>query len=613
MTQRAAAPKPTVRRAEHRSPALGAETSQRRRLLRLRPQILPFMLLIAALAAPASAQRVSNPELFLKSLQAAHQAVAQYGLIEGTEDADRVNRIGYALAKVSGYDDYPFTFAVVDMPIPNAFALPAGQIFVTRGMIDLGLNDDMLAALLGHEVAHVTERHFLKTRKRATLLNVLSQLVAVGAIAASANNRSDAYVGPGGLVQRDNNSTANLAQGAMMASMVASELFLRGYSRENEDQSDEEGQRLAVAAGFDPDGARQLMAKMQSRIPQTKSYGYWQTHPFFDERLQAAEARAQSMKASDPVPEAELATFRERSQKVLLDFLDTRGTKLPPPAFNALKSAALSMWPAGSAAEQLRLERLHRLRDQEFERLPLSRDYGKITEAYRREVDSVRGVTPESPFLRVLTEEMGALRAQAEGQYDDALGILDRGVFEILFLESFLSTYPESERTPKVALDLGLAYSRLGRETEAVEMFLKAWERAPESEPAELAKTGLKNLAPILEQLGALEQLAKQERDEDLQELSADRLEDYVSKFKAIENGAAYLDKFPDGWYVETVTERINKLADDLYKEMVLYQELGDSAKAIERANRILRHAPLSPSADRLGREAEMLSISSGP
>lgn len=564
-------------------------------------------------SGPLAAQRVSNPDLFLKSLQAAHQAVAQYGIIEGTEDSERVQRIGYALVKASGYEDYPFTFAVVDMPIPNAFALPAGQIFVTRGMLDLGLNDDMLAALLGHEIAHVTERHFLKTRKRATLLNVLSQLVAVGAIAASANNRRDAYVGPGGLVQYDNNPTADLAQGAMMASMVASELFLRGYSRENEDESDEEGQRLAAQAGFDPDGARQLMAKMQARIPQTKSYGYWQTHPFFDERLQAAEARALGLEAEEPPAETEIATFREQSQKVLLDFIDTRGGKLAPAAKVALKEAALPVWPKGTAAEQLRLERLHAIRELELERLPLSRNYGRLLEIYREEIDEVKALTPESPLLLKLTQETGELRAAAEKQYPQALEILDRGVYEIPFLESFISTYPQSERTAKVALELGVAYSRMGRETEAVEMFLDAWQRAPDSEPALRARSGLKNLAPLLEQLGALEQLAKQERDTDLQELSAERLDDWVSKFETIENGAAYLERFPDGWYVETVTERVNKLADDLYREMVLYQELGDSAKAIERANRILRNAPLSPAADRLGREMEKLSITPGP
>ncbi len=574
-----------------------------------------LLLLVALLlgAMPSQAQRIANPDLFLKSLQAAHQAVAQYGIIEDTEDAERVNRIGYALVQASGYDEYPFTFAVVDMPIPNAFALPAGQIFVTRGMLDLGLNDDMLAALLGHEIAHVTQKHFLKTKKRATLLNVLSQLVAVGAIAASANNRRDAYVGPGGLVQYDNSTTASLAQGAMAASMVASELFLRGYSRDNEDESDEEGQRLAAQAGFDPDGARQLMAKMQARIPQTKSYGYWQTHPFFDERLQAAQARAKGLTAQDPPTEEELAALRKTSQEVFLQFLDEKEKKIPPSALGALRSAALPMWPRGETADGIRLEQLHVARDAELERLPLSRNYGRLIAAYGVEIDEVAALDPDSEVLGTMRQEVGALRAEAEKQYTEAVKILDRGVYEIPFLESFFETYPQSERTTRVALDLGLAYTRMGKETEAVEMFLEAWGRDPGSEPAREAIRGLKNLAPHLEQLGALEQLATQERDEELQELSAVRLDDIAGKFESIENGAAYLERFPDGYYVETVTHRVHQLADNLYREMVLYQELGDSTKAIERANRILRNAPLSPAAERLGREMEKLSITEAP
>ena len=65
-------------------------------------------------------------------------------------------------------------------------------------MLDLGLSDDMLAALLGHEIAHVTSEHFLKQKKRATWLNVASSLLSVGLIAASAADRDDGYVGPYG-------------------------------------------------------------------------------------------------------------------------------------------------------------------------------------------------------------------------------------------------------------------------------------------------------------------------------------------------------------------------------------------------------------------------------
>ena len=97
------------------------------------------------------------------------------------------------------YTDFPFTFHLIDMPEPNAFALPGGQIFVTRGMLDLGLTDDMLAALLGHEAAHVVFGHFTSMQRRATLMNVLSQALLVGVIIGAAKGggaHGDTPTGP---------------------------------------------------------------------------------------------------------------------------------------------------------------------------------------------------------------------------------------------------------------------------------------------------------------------------------------------------------------------------------------------------------------------------------
>ena len=104
----------------------------------------------------------------------------QYGGYDNPTELARVNRIGYELAQQSDFQKFPFTFGLVDMPVPNAFALPGGQIFVTRGMLDLGLDDDMLAALLGHEIGHVTLEHYKRMQRKATLLNVLGNLLVVG-------------------------------------------------------------------------------------------------------------------------------------------------------------------------------------------------------------------------------------------------------------------------------------------------------------------------------------------------------------------------------------------------------------------------------------------------
>lgn len=575
--------------------------------------------LVCCLASAAPAVEISNPNLFKKSLAAAAQAVKQYGLLDDHEAQERVNRIGYQVAYHADFDSYPLTFAVVDTPIPNAFALPAGQIFVTKGMLDLGLGDDMLAALLGHEIAHVTSEHFLKQKKRATKLNVLSSLLSVGLIAASAAEQDEGYIGPYGYT-RDQSPTAAAAQAALVGGMAITELVMRSYSREHEDESDEEGQRYAAAAGYDPNSLSLLMARMGERISQSRAMGYWQTHPFFDSRVQAANARGRYLATLKPKPPEEVDSYRTATQTTLLEF-GARETKdrsrnapqepLPrSPETDLLKSMALFTWPSGTAAESIRLETLHRLRDAELERLGTSRDYGRIVDSYRRQVETVSALTPESPFLAVLSNELAELRRQTEELYGQSIRILDRGVFETPFLEAFLSNYPESPRTPKVALLLGTSYSRLGRETDAVEHFLKAWESEPVDaipedgdSPAAAAQRGLRNLAPVLTRLGSLQHLALQQRDPELGRRAEERLDKLANSFDDITSGSEYLERFPDGPHAFEIEERLNQLADLLYKEMLTYQDLGDPAKAIARANLILVHAPLSPSARKISDE----------
>ena len=573
--------------------------------------------LASATAAPGV--EISDPALFQKSLAAAAQAVRQYGLLDDPAAQERVNRIGYRVAYHSDFDRYPFTFAVVDTPIPNAFALPAGQIFVTRGMLDLGLSDDMLAALLGHEIAHVTSEHFLKQKKRATKLNVLSSLLSVGLIAASASDREDGYVGPYGYT-RDQSSTEAAAQAALLGGMAITELVMRSYSREHEDESDEEGQRLAAAAGYDPKALSALMARMGERISQSKAYGYWQTHPFFDSRVHAADARGRYLATLEPEPAEQVDAYRTETQAALLAFGE-RETKERPrggpqgrppmsPELDLLNELALGAWPSGTDAESLRLQKLNRLRDAELERLGTSRDYGRIIAAYRGQMESVRSLTPDSPFLAVLSNELADLRRQSEELYGQSIAVLDRGVFETPFLEAFLSNYPDSPRAPRVALLLGISYSRLGRETDAVEHFLIAWESEPAGDvqedgdsPAAAAQRGLRNLAPVLTRLGSLQHLALQERDPELGQRAEDRLGKLVGDYDDITSGSEYLERFPDGPYAGQVEDQLNRLADVLYKEMLTYQDLGDAAKAIARANQILTHAPHSPSAQRISDE----------
>ena len=260
---------------------------------------------------------IANKKLFEQTVNAAQKALAFYGEYPDTEAARRVRDIGYRLAAASDYRQFPFTFYLVDMPVPNAFALPGGQIFVTRGMLDLGLDDDMLANLLGHEVAHVVYEHGQRMQRRATLLNILSQAallgVMIGVDSEPAGSTSSVY-GP------NDNRKGSLVQGAAASGIVFTELLMRKFSRSFEDEADIEGQRLAAEAGFDPNGAQNLWALMNEKLPPNQDYGYWRTHPFSDTRERAARVRALDLRIHEA---GSAVVYRRGIQTVLLDFRDT--------------------------------------------------------------------------------------------------------------------------------------------------------------------------------------------------------------------------------------------------------------------------------------------------
>ena len=550
-------------------------------------------LLLTGVSRPVAGQTVSDPDLFRKSQLAAMQAVAYYGLYDNPQERQRVVDIGYRLAQESRFQDFPFTFYLVDMPEPNAFALPGGQVFITRGMLNMGLNDDMLAGLLGHEIGHVILKHGTRMQRRATLLNILSQALLVGVMigASQSDDRPSTPYDPYG----GGSNTGDLIQGTAAAGAVVSELLLRSYSRNFEDESDDEGQRLAAAAGFDPDGTRQLMDKMRTHMPQSKEYGYWRTHPFFEERVQAASVREDLLKIQEPKSAAE---YRMRTQAALLDYLQE--PKLDPDFVSLLKKEALLAWPQGPAADQIRLEDLHALRDHVLEERPMSQEWRDVISVYDANLEEVRELTPDSPLLETIAAEIEEFEGRLESSYPKATEILEQGIYETDFLETFASNYPEASEMPQVCLALGNAFARLGRQEEAVAHFLQTWELAPSSPDGQKALEGLRNLAPTLSSLGALEQLARQADDPELQQVASQRLNKLAEEYDDLANGAEYLKRYPDGQEAQIVAARLNQLADELYGELILYQSVGDHVKGIERIQQILTYAPHSPAAERL-------------
>ena len=123
-----------------------------------------LVLTVAACAVnPATGRRefmlVSERQEIAMGREADPQVTASYGLVDDPELQDYVSRLGSGLAEVSERPQLPWSFKVVDDPTVNAFALPGGFIYVTRGILAHFDSEAELAGVLGHEIGHVTARH----------------------------------------------------------------------------------------------------------------------------------------------------------------------------------------------------------------------------------------------------------------------------------------------------------------------------------------------------------------------------------------------------------------------------------------------------------------------
>jgi predicted Zn-dependent protease len=159
----------------------------------------------------------------------------EMGLYRDPELQQYVSGIGLALAQISERPNLPWHFAVVDQPAINAFALPGGYIYLTRGILPFLDNEAELAGVLGHEIGHVTARHAAQQYTRAVGGQV--GLVALGIFVPSARPVGDLA-----------------AQGLGL-------LFLK-YGREDELQADGLGARYATRANWDPAGVPGMLSTL---------------------------------------------------------------------------------------------------------------------------------------------------------------------------------------------------------------------------------------------------------------------------------------------------------------------------------------------------------------
>jgi predicted Zn-dependent protease len=232
-------------------------------------------LLAAALVALSTAACARNPatgaqELVLISqneeIEMGREAAAQVGrnwsVVSVPELCGYVQRVGLSLARQSERPALPWQFLVLDDPTPNAFAMPGGFIFVTRGMLLLLTSEAQLASVLGHEIGHVAARHTVTQLSR---WRVAQMALGLGGFS-------------GGLHAFDS-----------LAGMEPSFLFY-SEGREAERQADQLGFAYLRRAGYSVsefvEALKQTSANQQQAVPSWLS-----THPSNIERITKAEKR----------------------------------------------------------------------------------------------------------------------------------------------------------------------------------------------------------------------------------------------------------------------------------------------------------------------------------
>ena len=166
--------------------------------------------------------------------QEARKVEQELGIVGREDLAAYVEEVGAQLVEHSPRQDVEYRFLVVDSDMINAFALPSGHVYVTRGLLARLNSEDELANVIGHEIGHVAARHTVQRVTRAAPL-----AVATGIPAAAV-----------GLV------LPRLGRGIGSVGQFAGSLALAPYSRSQESESDRLGQEMAAAAGWDPLGDR---------------------------------------------------------------------------------------------------------------------------------------------------------------------------------------------------------------------------------------------------------------------------------------------------------------------------------------------------------------------
>ncbi|UCH33121.1 MAG: M48 family metalloprotease [Armatimonadota bacterium] len=193
---------------------------------------------------------------------AAQKLETQEGVWSNAAQTTRVRNIGTAIARNTPRPNLPWSFKILDDKQINAMALPGGYVYATRGLIESGIDDQKLAGVLGHEIAHVTQRHAVKIMEKALTGEMLVAIVT-------------------------HDSSGEIQK----AADIALELIVRRGYREEEYDADRVGTRWAHTSGYSADGMLGFLRdikELEGRDP-SQLETWISTHPPTSKRIARLE------------------------------------------------------------------------------------------------------------------------------------------------------------------------------------------------------------------------------------------------------------------------------------------------------------------------------------
>jgi len=204
-------------------------------------------------------------------------------VVEDPLVTEYINEIGSRIVAQTNDGDHAFTFFMVEDERINAFALPGGYVGVHTGLLEASRNEDELAGVLAHEVAHVTQRHIARAIHANSRQSILSTAMMLGAIIVAAVGGS-----------------SDVVQGAMAVAQGTAVQQQINFTRTNEYEADRIGIVALADAGFDPYGMAsffEVMSRQTTTSPEMRAPEFLRTHPVTTARIAEARSRARDFEA----------------------------------------------------------------------------------------------------------------------------------------------------------------------------------------------------------------------------------------------------------------------------------------------------------------------------